>query len=352
MHPIGGLEICNGAAWVAAQPRPVFWQGGCSVNGNTGWNYFCTDHTDYNTAGRYLDVASGASGGSSSNATGRITAKIAGFYKIRFDNWGAGGQHYYEVHKNGKVAFEGRNYNSGNSNNSLHFERVLWLDAKDYVNVRLYINNGTSWYGAVVDTTKEKLARSSWLRVEYLGHEWKGAAKCGDNELDAGEECDDGNNVDDDACNNSCKKNLPKFQVLSQVVTSSQGPTLTMGTIPAIAGKKIRVTKVGICGDSDGGSGSNQFRLSGSGVNFTWHAGQTNPGSNHALSPTPAKGASRGLTYASVNYVANVGQGLTLQWTYHNDWDGHRCTDTDELGNVYNDPNGSSVRAWVLYSYE
>lgn len=337
---------------MSAQPRPVFWQGGCTVNGNTGWNYFCTDHTDYNTAGRYLDVASVASGGSTSNETGRITAKIAGFYKIRFDNWGAGGQHDDEVYKNAKLAFEGHNYNSGNSNYSLHFERVLWLDAKDYVNVRLYINNGTNWYGTVADTTKEKLARSSWLRVEYLGHEWKGAAKCGANEPDAGEECDDGNTVDDDACNNSCKKNLPKFNILTEVVTSSQSPTVTMGSIPAISGKKIRIHKLGICGDSRNTSGANQFRLSGGGLNFTWHAGQNNPGSTHTLQPTPVKGASYGFTYQAVNYLANAGQSLTLQWTYHNDWDSLRCTDTHELGNVYNDPTASSVRAWVLYSYE
>ncbi|MEY3014369.1 MAG: hypothetical protein RIT45_3104 [Pseudomonadota bacterium] len=348
----GGLEICNGTDWVAAQPRPVFWQGGCTSNGNTGWNYFCTDHTDYNTAGRYLDVATVTSGSSTANTTGRITAKIAGYYRVVFTGWGSGSQHYFELYKNGKVAAEGRHYNSGNSNNSLHFDRVVWLDAKDYLNLRLYISSGTNWYGSVADTGKDKLARSSWLRVEYVGHNWKQKAVCGDAELDAGEECDDGNNVDDDACSNTCKKNAPKFQVLSNVVTSSQNPTVTMGTIAAISGKKIRIHRIAICGDSAPASGSNQFRLSGGGLNFTWHAGQNNPGSTHTLSPTPNKGASHGFTYANVNYLSSAGASLTLQWTYHNDWDGYRCTDTDDQGNVYNDPSGSSVRAWVLYSYE
>jgi cysteine-rich repeat protein len=348
----GGLEICNGSDWVAGKPRPIFWQGGCPSNGSTSWQYFCTAHTDYNTAGRYLTVSPTNSGASGSNETGRITAKIAGFYRISFHAWGSGSQHYWQLYKNAKLASEGRNYNSGNSNNSLQFERMLWLDKGDYINLRLYISSGTNWYGSVADTGKEKLSQSSWLRVEYEGHEWKDKGICGDAELDAGEECDDGNDKDDDSCSNVCKTNVPPVQAFSAVALNNQSPTLTMGTIPGKAGKQIVIYKIGICGDSAQSSGSNQFRVSGGGLNFTWHAGQNNPGSTHTLSPTVPKGAGHSLSTMQVSYTASVGSSLTVQWTYHNDWDGYRCTDTDELGNTYNDGTASSVRVWVMYGYK
>ena len=45
--------------------------------------------------------------------------------------------------------------------------------------------------------------------------------------------------------------------------------------VTGIAGKKIVVTKIGICGDSDSGSGPNRFRLTGGGLDFSWEAGQS-----------------------------------------------------------------------------
>ncbi len=352
MNDPGGLEMCNGTEWVAALPRPVYWQGGCTSNGSTSWAYFCTNHTDSNTAGRYLGVSSVNSGNSSDPGTGKITIKIAGTYRVAFDGWGSAAQRYWELYVNGKLAAEGRNYNAGSSNNSLHFERLLVLDVGDTLNLRLYADSGTSWYGAVADTGKAKLAKSSWLRVEYAGHNWKAKPVCGDGELDPGEQCDDGNSKDDDACSNACKVNVPAQQAWSEVVTSSQSPVVTLGTIPGIPGKSIVIYKIGLCGDSDQTSGPNVFQLSGGGLSFTWESGQSSQSSTYVLSPTPVKGASRGLTTKEVSYTATAGASLTIQWTYHADWDGLRCTDTDEFGNVYDDQTGSSLRAWISYGYK
>ena len=125
-----------------------------------------------------------------------------------------------------------------------------------------------------------------------------------------------------------------------------------MGTIPAVSGKRVRIKQIGICGDSDANSGSNRFAVSGGGFGFTFEAGQTSPSATYHLSPTPTiSGSARGFSYKSVDLLGNVGQGATVTWDYHNDWDGRYCQATDVYGTSYSDP-GSSVRPWIAYSYE
>ena len=70
------------------------------------------------------------------------------------------------------------------------------------------------------------------------------------------------------------------------------------------------------------------------------------------LSPTPDMGGNaRGFSYADVNYLGNVNEAVTVNWTFHNDWDGRFCQDTDTEGNTYLD-TGGTVRPWVLYEYQ
>ncbi len=175
--------------------------------------------------------------------------------------------------------------------------------------------------------------------------------KCGDAIKDTGEFCDDGNAVADDGCPNDCSNPNP-ILLFTAVGLNSQTPPVTLGTLPAKVGKQLVIQKIGMCGDSDAGSGPNTFSVNGAGLSFTWATGQSNPNPTHWLSPTVASGASRGFTYADVNYVGQVGQGADVAWDYHNDWDGYRCTGTDALGNVYDDPTASSVRVWVQYTYK
>jgi hypothetical protein len=140
--------------------------------------------------------------------------------------------------------------------------------------------------------------------------------------------------------------------VFSAVVTSSQNPTTTMGTIPGANGKRIRITQIGICGDSDSGSGPNRFTVSGGGFDFSFAAGQSSVSTTYFLGVTPtASGSGRGFITKSVSLLGSLGQGATVQWDYHNDWDGRFCQATDPYGNAYND-GASSVRSWIAYTYE
>ncbi len=346
-----GTQVCNGVEWVAAKPRPVVWQGGCSVDGTSSWRYYCTDTADINTAGRYLSASTAKTGSSTSNATGKITIKIAGYYKVGFSSWGISHHRYFELYKSGAVILDGRNYNAGNTNNYLNFDKVLWLDKGDYLNLRLYASgNNPSWYGTTVSSKSRTILRRSWMRLEYLGHEWK-TPKCGDGELDPGEACDDGNTKDDDSCSNLCKSNVTT--AVWSAHSYGKNPTVTLGTIPGKAGKQIVIKKIGMCGDSDQSSGANRFFVNGSGVSFRFAAGQSNPGSvNQWLGYTPTiSGSARGFVYKTVSYTANVGASLTIQWDYHSDWDGRYCQATDSEGNSYSD-QASTVRAWILYEYK
>ena len=354
-EPNEGAQVCNGTEWVANKPRPVFWQGGCSANGSSGWRYYCTDHTDYNTANRYLSVASQSSGSSTSSSTGRVTIKISGYYALSFSSWGVSHQRYFELYRGGTVILDGRNYNSGNSNNSISFNKTLWLDKGDTLNLRLYASGNTpSWYGDVATVGNRKVLRRTWWRIEYVGHNWKPGPVCGDGELDQGEQCDDGNTKDGDGCSATCKSLAPTGQLVwTALAPSSMNPTVTLGKIKGYAGKKIVIKQLGMCGDSTSSSGANRFYVSGGGVGFRFAAGQSNPGSvNQWLGYTPNySGSAKGWVYKSVSYSANAGAELTIQWDYHSDWDGYYCGAPDNKGNKYSD-SASSVRPWILYEYQ
>ncbi|PKK83832.1 MAG: hypothetical protein CVT49_06765 [candidate division Zixibacteria bacterium HGW-Zixibacteria-1] len=52
---------------------PIMWSGGCSSHGQSmGWNRYCTDVVDFNTASGYLSIAT----------SGIFTVETAGFYRI------------------------------------------------------------------------------------------------------------------------------------------------------------------------------------------------------------------------------------------------------------------------------
>lgn len=130
-----------------------------------------------------------------------------------------------------------------------------------------------------------------------------------------------------------------------------------MGTLKAYAGKRIRIVKVGICGDSDATSGPNRFvAADGAALSFSWAAGQTSvalPGTTtYRLTPTPVvAGTTRGFSYQVVSHLAGVGAAVTVSWDFHADYDGLSCGAADEDGTAFTDA-ASTVRAWVKYRYE
>jgi hypothetical protein len=178
---------------------------------------------------------------------------------------------------------------------------------------------------------------------------------CSNGALEPGEECDDGNLDPGDGCDAACK--IEPGQVFSAVVNNSQygysGSTL-MGSIPAMAGKRIAIQKVGICGDADADSGPKGFHATGGGVDFTWAAGQNQIGVTHWLGHCPKTGSDpqNGFVYADVAHQGSPGGEVNIYINHNDDWDGNYCQDTDTKGNAYNDSgNNVSVRVWVLYTY-
>ncbi len=127
-----------------------------------------------------------------------------------------------------------------------------------------------------------------------------------------------------------------------------------IGTIPGSPGKNIRVIRVVICGDADAASGPAKFSAVGGGMDFSWAAGQNNPGATYFIGVTPPSvgGAARGFVYQTVSEVTTQkGAALTITMVTQNDYDALFCQATDVDGNAYADPIGS-VRGWVRYQYE
>ena len=178
---------------------------------------------------------------------------------------------------------------------------------------------------------------------------------CSNGAVDPGEECDDGNLEPGDGCDATCK--IEPGQVFSAAVNNNQygySGSFLMGTIPAIPGKKIAISKVGICGDADADSGPKGFHATGGGVDFTWAAGQSQPNSTYWLGHCGKTGddPKNAFVYASVSHQASPGSEVSIYINHNSDWDGNHCYDHDSKGNWYDDSNNNvSVRAWVLYTY-
>ena len=154
-------------------------------------------------------------------------------------------------------------------------------------------------------------------------------------------------------CPNSC------VTTVSGLGVSSDSIPKLMFTIPAVAGRRVRITKVAICGDSDVNSGHNRYVASdGAGMSFSWSCGQAaSPppgGATYTLQPTPIiNGNAHGFSYQAVDHLGAIGAPVTVTWDFHSDYDGHYCRDLDENGTSFDDSaNPSSIRAWVKYSYQ
>jgi hypothetical protein len=179
-----------------------------------------------------------------------------------------------------------------------------------------------------------------------------GACKDGvDNDCDGKRDCAD------DECANVAACLCPQERfVFSAVAPASNQNQFDMGTIPHYPNARTHIVKLGICGDADQGSGPAWFRLSGGGLDFTWHAGQSNGNvsSTYPLSPTTwsmGDSNTRGFTYLDVDELGEVDADLTVRFLGQYDGDGHWCNDVDSEGNTFSDPGNSSARAWLLYEF-
>ncbi|NUM34380.1 MAG: PEP-CTERM sorting domain-containing protein [Candidatus Brocadiae bacterium] len=128
--------------------------------------------------------------------------------------------------------------------------------------------------------------------------------------------------------------------------------SVLVGTLNLLAGQQIRITKIGIGGDSKVDSGDNRFRLVGSGLDFTWVSGQQAVAATYRLAGTPYTGQQSRFTFYNVDITSNTGGSLSLYWDYHYDYDSVYLVDTDPLGNAFNDSAYlSSIRPWIQFEY-
>ena len=142
--------------------------------------------------------------------------------------------------------------------------------------------------------------------------------------------------------------------VFTAVTPTAATPPIALGTIPGVPGRRVRIIKLGICGDADATSGQQGFRASdGAGMSFTWGAGQNNSGNvTYVLAPTPVvTGSARGFSYQTVDILAASGASVAIEFALRFDFDALFCGASDENGTAFADA-ASTTRAWVKYRYE
>jgi hypothetical protein len=104
------LEFCDGSNWTTATIllKPVIWSGGCSVHGtNVGWNTYCLDVTEFNTASAFFTV----------NSSGTVTFLKSGYYRFNayFASQATGIQQT-RLQKNGVAFYSGIDSQAGSWN--------------------------------------------------------------------------------------------------------------------------------------------------------------------------------------------------------------------------------------------
>ena len=129
-----------------------------------------------------------------------------------------------------------------------------------------------------------------------------------------------------------------------------------IGTIPGTPGMYIHVLEVGIGGEPDAFSGPTIFGGIGSGLEFTWGAGQETFTATYLLAPTmPVFGppGARGFTCQTVSlYTTEFGDPLDVWALSSRDSDGLFTYAADSRGTFFDDSAypGSS-RVWLSYEY-
>lgn len=129
-----------------------------------------------------------------------------------------------------------------------------------------------------------------------------------------------------------------------------------IGTVPGMPGMYIHILELGIGGEPDAFSGPTIFDGLGSGLNFSWGAGQRAFTATYSLTPTlfvAGPPGARGFTYQSVSlFTAVPGGSLSVRALSSQDSDGLFTYAADSRGTFFDDSAfpGSS-RVWLSYEY-
>jgi hypothetical protein len=124
-----------------------------------------------------------------------------------------------------------------------------------------------------------------------------------------------------------------------------------IGSIAGVPDMRIHILELGVGGDADAGSGPVLFSALGSGLSFSWSAGQRDAGATYTLGPTPMTGAvgpARGFVYMTMSEWADAGSSVAIRWHGNLDPDGFRTSAFDSQGSYFDDPLGTA-RAWLRY---
>jgi hypothetical protein len=174
---------------------------------------------------------------------------------------------------------------------------------------------------------------------------------------------------------NNIEKNMHAIKVcavLSMLAASSYGQAVFaelfevdmpdppqpvfIGTIPGTPGMYIHILELGIGGEPDAFSGPTIYSGIGSGLDFSWGAGQSPFSATYVLDPTsPVAGppGARGFTYQDVSlFSTEVGGALDIRALSSEDSDGLFTYATDARGTFFDDSaTPGSSRVWLSYEY-
>jgi hypothetical protein len=135
---------------------PIMWSGGCTNHGTAaGWNKYCTNGVDFNTASGYLSVA----------ANGTFTVLIAGYYRI--NAWAANfcnSQRFIKIDRNGVPIHYDYQINTGSDWRTVSADVTWRFNAGDTFEV-YYYNDG----GGYAYHSWSSQGQHSRLQVTYVG---------------------------------------------------------------------------------------------------------------------------------------------------------------------------------------
>ena len=134
--------------------KAIIWSGGCNYHGTAGgWNTYCNNSTDFNSAAGYLSADGG----------GTFTVQQSGYYRI--NAWAiSNGSGYFHVilYINGTYRHYGHEYVHGTWSDN--FMDVIWpMNAGDTFYVAYYNPNGYGFH------SWNSQGAHSRLQVTYRG---------------------------------------------------------------------------------------------------------------------------------------------------------------------------------------
>ena len=145
-----GIKFADGSVQTTAGlPKSIIWSGGCNYHGTAGgWNTYCNNSVDFNTAAGYL----------SANGAGTFTVQKAGYYRINAWAISNGSGYFHSIfYHNG--TYRQYQYEYVHGTWSDNFLEVTWpMNVGDTFYVRYYNPNGYGFHSWNANGAHSRLA--------------------------------------------------------------------------------------------------------------------------------------------------------------------------------------------------